>query len=114
MIGRQLGHSEVQTTGHYAHLAGDCVKKSPVDISDSIAAGMLSRYAGARKESMLAAGAGGTENESVGFRPPFSCARIGGSARAEARPIGTGSEALLRYSNPRGSSQTRTAWFGQR
>ena len=71
MIGRQLGHSEVQTTGRYAHLPGDCVKESPVEISDSIAAGMLSRYAGARKESMLAAGAGGTENESVGFTPAF-------------------------------------------
>ena len=55
---------------------------------------------------------GGRRTSPWGSHPPFSCAAIEGSARAEARRIGIGSETPLGYSNPWGSSQTRTAWFG--
>lgn len=41
MIGRLLGHSEVQTTKRYAHLASDWLKESAVRISESIAKDIL-------------------------------------------------------------------------
>ena len=44
MIGRLLGHSEVQTTDRYAHLAADWVRDSAVCISESIAADILAGY----------------------------------------------------------------------
>ena len=36
MIGKLLGHTQVQTTARYAHLARDTVKTSAVRIGDSI------------------------------------------------------------------------------
>ena len=36
MIGKLLGHSQVQTTARYAHLARDTVKASATRIGDSI------------------------------------------------------------------------------
>ena len=45
MIGCLLGHSEVQTTERYAHLAAGWVKESAVRISESIAADILPGYA---------------------------------------------------------------------
>ena len=41
MIGRLLGHTQVETTARYAHLAKDSVHESAVRISDSIAADIL-------------------------------------------------------------------------
>lgn len=41
MIGRLLGHSQVETTARYAHLARDRVHDSAVRISESIAADIL-------------------------------------------------------------------------
>ncbi len=41
MIGRLLGHTQVETTARYAHLAEDSVRDSAVRISDSIAADLL-------------------------------------------------------------------------
>jgi len=41
MIGKLLGHSQVQTTARYAHLAGDPVRAAANDVSDAIAAGLL-------------------------------------------------------------------------
>lgn len=38
MIGKLLGHSQVQTTARYAHLAGDPVRTAANDVSSSIAA----------------------------------------------------------------------------
>ena len=38
MIGRLLGHTQVETTARYAHLAEDSVRGSAVRVSDSIAA----------------------------------------------------------------------------
>ncbi len=38
MIGRLLGHAQVETTARYAHLAKDSVHDSAVRVSDSIAA----------------------------------------------------------------------------
>ena len=38
MIGRLLGHTQVETTARYAHLARDSVRESAVRVADSIAA----------------------------------------------------------------------------
>ena len=44
MIGRLLGHSEVETTARYAHLAEDSVKESAARVAESIAADLLPQY----------------------------------------------------------------------
>ncbi len=44
MIGKLLGHSKVETTARYAHLARESVRESAVRISDSIAADILKGY----------------------------------------------------------------------
>ena len=41
MIGRLLGHSKIQTTARYAHLAGDSVKLSAAKVAASIGADIL-------------------------------------------------------------------------
>ena len=46
MIGRLLGHTQVETTARYANLAKDAVQDSAVRVSDSIAAGILDGYDG--------------------------------------------------------------------
>ena len=46
MIGRLLGHSQIETTARYAHLAKDSVRESAVRISESVAADILKDYAG--------------------------------------------------------------------
>jgi integrase len=40
MIGKLLGHSQVQTTARYAHLAGDPVRQAANDVADVIAGRM--------------------------------------------------------------------------
>ena len=45
MIGRLLGHTQVETTARYAHLAQDSVRESAVRVADSIAADLLPEYA---------------------------------------------------------------------
>ena len=46
MIGKLLGHTQVQTTARYAHLARDSVKASASRIADSIGADILTGGAG--------------------------------------------------------------------
>ena len=46
MIGRLLGHTQVETTARYAHLANASVHESAVRVSESIAADVLGDYAG--------------------------------------------------------------------
>ena len=41
MIGKLLGHSKIETTARYAHLARDSVQESAARIADSIAADIL-------------------------------------------------------------------------
>ena len=48
MIGKLLGHTQVQTTARYAHLARDSVKASASRIADSIGADILTRVAEVR------------------------------------------------------------------
>ncbi|MDE0715164.1 MAG: site-specific integrase, partial [Gammaproteobacteria bacterium] len=43
-IGKLLGHSQVETTARYAHLAQDSVREATQRISDSIAAEAFRRY----------------------------------------------------------------------
>ncbi|MYG67601.1 MAG: tyrosine-type recombinase/integrase [Gammaproteobacteria bacterium] len=43
-IGKLLGHSQVETTARYAHLAQDSVREAAERISDSIAAEVFRRY----------------------------------------------------------------------
>jgi len=40
MIGKLLGHTQVQTTARYAHLAGDPVLSAANDVSDAVAKGL--------------------------------------------------------------------------
>ena len=42
MIGKLLGHKQIETTARYAHLARDSVKESAGRIADSIAEDILS------------------------------------------------------------------------
>ena len=44
MIGKLLGHRQVQTTARYAHLARESVKTSAAKVAESIAADMEKRY----------------------------------------------------------------------
>ena len=44
MIGKLLGHTQVETTARYAHLAQDSVKESAVRVADSIARDLLAAY----------------------------------------------------------------------
>ena len=46
MIGRRLGHTQVETTVRYAHLAQDSVRESAGRIADSIAGDLLGSYPG--------------------------------------------------------------------
>ena len=46
MIGRLLGHTQVETTARYAHLAQDSVRDSAVRVADSIAGDFLADYPG--------------------------------------------------------------------
>ena len=46
MIGKLLGHTQVQTTARYAHLARDSVKASASKIADSIGADILAGESG--------------------------------------------------------------------
>ena len=46
MIGRLLGHTQVETTARYAHLAQDSVWDSGVRVADSIAGDFLADYPG--------------------------------------------------------------------
>ena len=41
MIGKLLGHTQVQTTAKYAHLASDPVKQAATKISDRLALALL-------------------------------------------------------------------------
>jgi integrase len=42
MIGKLLGHSQIQTTARYAHLASDPIKAAANKISDRLASAFLS------------------------------------------------------------------------
>ena len=46
MIGRLLGHTQVETTARYAHLAQDSVRESAIRVAESIAADFLSDSSG--------------------------------------------------------------------
>lgn len=63
MIGRLLGHFEVQTTERYAHLASDWLKESAVRISESIAADILTGYPGLETETLGQAPGATTEDD---------------------------------------------------
>ena len=47
MIGRLLGHTQVETTARYAHLGKVSVRESAVRVSDSIGCHVLAGYPGA-------------------------------------------------------------------
>ncbi len=44
MIGKLLGHTQVETTARYAHLARDSVRGSAIRVSDSITTDILGDY----------------------------------------------------------------------
>ena len=43
MIGKLLGHTQVQTTARYAHLAADPVKQAADKIAERLAGALLNR-----------------------------------------------------------------------
>ena len=47
MIGRLLGHANVEPTARCAHLSQDSVRDSAVRVSDSIAADIIVEWGGA-------------------------------------------------------------------
>ena len=51
MIGKLLGHTQVQTTARYAHLANDPVKSAAGRVSDAIGAAMLGRKSSAKRRA---------------------------------------------------------------
>ncbi len=55
MIGKLLGHTQVQTTARYAHLANDPVKAAATRVSDTIGAAVAGH-----KKKRPAGKAGGT------------------------------------------------------
>ena len=71
MIGRLLGHSEVQTTKRYAHLASDWLKESAVRISESIAKDILTGYPGLEAETLGQARGAITEDDYGTVAPLF-------------------------------------------
>ncbi len=46
MIGKLLGHNNIDTTSRYAHVARDSIKASSAQVADSIGADVLDRRAG--------------------------------------------------------------------
>ena len=46
MIGKLLGHTQVERTARYAHLAQGSVKESAVRVADSIGGDLLAKYPG--------------------------------------------------------------------
>ena len=69
MIGRLLGHSELQATERYAHLDRDWLREAAVRISESIAADILTGYLGRRGESLPAAPRTHVMEEEIGDAP---------------------------------------------
>ena len=59
MIGKLLGHTQVQTTARYAHLANDPVKAAAGRVSDTIGAAMLGRKSSAKRRARSRSGAAG-------------------------------------------------------
>jgi hypothetical protein len=57
MIGKLLGHTQVQTTARYAHLANDPVKTAAGRVSDTIGAAMLGRKPSAKRRVRSRSGA---------------------------------------------------------
>ena len=76
MIGRLLGHSELQTTERYAHLDREWVREAAVRISESIAADVLKGYPG-QKAKLMDVSARGANEEVVMNDLPASRARFG-------------------------------------
>ncbi|MCY4487665.1 MAG: tyrosine-type recombinase/integrase, partial [Deltaproteobacteria bacterium] len=64
MIGKLLGHTKVETTARYAHLARESVRESAVRVSDSIAADILKGYP-----------VGGGDQAQTPSRKPWSATR---------------------------------------
>ena len=78
MIGRLLGHSELQVTGRYAHLDSDWMREAVARISESIAAEVLTGYPGQQDEvSPIVAGAVRATEETVpaAFHGSWFCRR---------------------------------------
>jgi len=63
MIGKLLGHTQVQTTARYAHLANDPVKSAAGRVSDTIGAAMLGRKSSAKRRARSRIGAAGERSK---------------------------------------------------
>ena len=82
MIGRLLGHSELQATERYAHLDRDWVRDAAARISESIAADVLAGYSGLKTESLATAREATTEEGQAIVTSPFPARLRGRPSRA--------------------------------
>ena len=71
MIGRLLGHSELQATERYAHLDRDWVRDAAVRISESIAAEVLIGYPGHRMGALSEGRCSTAEQDETMSAPAF-------------------------------------------
>ena len=71
MIGRLLGHSELQATERYAHLDRDWVRDAAVRISESIAADVLNGYPGHREGALAGSGGSTAASDETMSAPVF-------------------------------------------
>lgn len=76
MIGKLLGHTQVQTTARYAHLANDPVKSAAGRVSDAIGATMLRRKSSTERRARSQSDAAG-ESPSIRLCSAQSRALIG-------------------------------------
>ena len=70
MIGKLLGHRQVQTTARYAHLARESVKTSAARVAESIAADMEKRSPLRSHEAAVPSGTVPTGSRSTGRKTP--------------------------------------------
>lgn len=65
MIGKLLGHTQVQTTARYAHLASDPVKQAATKISERLASSLLGAIDKSGADRRLSRPAGDQTNDTV-------------------------------------------------
>ena len=82
LIGKLLGHSKIDTTSRYAHLARDSIKASSVRVADSIGADILDRKPVESHD--LRTGVSSPVNDSVQRLRPASPSGCPASARRTA------------------------------
>ena len=82
MIGRLLGHSELQATERYAHLDRDWLREAAVRVSESIAGDILPGYTGFPQLRMTQGRTPGPKDEERVLARPYPAQLHGRTTRA--------------------------------